>query len=442
MPFPLKESNRLEFKEELPSRRQILKTVVAFSNLHGGRLMIGIRDDGEVVGFKEDPQDLMERLSQMVYDGCSPTLIPRFHLENHDGKQVVVLEVSPGTNKPYRLKNEENGVYVRVGNTTLKATPDIVEELHWQTQRRSFDSMPRYGVQCDELNQKAILDILRRKRIPDGRVIPTQMYTSLQLHHTENGTCCPSNAAVLLFHPNPQVYFSEAFTICTVFKGTSGRDIIKTQDCEGPILEQLEQVYSFLLRNLEVGLRVDGSLQHTQRHEIPIVAIREALINAFVHRNYNTLAPVKVAIYDDRLEIFSPGEFPGPIDPDHIAMGVTYLRNPVLARWFREAGHMEKLGSGLPTIFRLYREAELSPPSVGEVQRNVKVVLPRTRSTGLGDEDRILSLLQSRGPLSISSINDELTQLSRATLGRKLKAMVKDETILSEGKGRALRYSC
>ncbi len=93
-------------------------------------------------------------------------------------------------------------------------------------------------------------------------------------------------------------------------------------------------------------------------------------------------------------------------------------------------------------LFRLYREAELSPPSVGEVQRNVKVVLPRTRSTGLGDEDRILSLLQSRGPLSISSINDELTQLSRATLGRKLKAMVIDGTILSEGKGRALRYSC
>jgi len=183
-----------------------------------------------VVGVDEDPQDLMEMLSQMIYDKCSPTLLPRIYVENYDGVVVVVLEVSSGSNKPYRMKGDERGVYIRVGNTTLRATADIIEELRWQTQGKGYDEMPCYGAKVEDLQLGRIVDILRRKRVPDATVIPQGIYRSLKLHLEENGQIYPTNGSVLLFHGEPQLLFSEASTICTVFAGISGRDIVKTHD--------------------------------------------------------------------------------------------------------------------------------------------------------------------------------------------------------------------
>jgi ATP-dependent DNA helicase RecG len=436
----LKESNRLEFKEKITNSRQVLKTVVAFANLHGGRLMIGVKDNGEIKGVESDPQDLMEQLSQMIYTGCTPALIPRFYIESHQDRQIVVCEVSSSGHKPYRVKGEENGVYVRVGNTSFRATQDIVEELHWQTQGRSFDSMPNYGILISELEEKNILSVLQRKRIPEASSIPEGIYQSMRLHHEENGSLFPTHAAVLLFHPQPQDFFSEAMTICSVFRGTSGREVLKTQDMEGSLFDQLEQVYEFILKNLSHTLRVGEELKNIRTHEIPPLAIREALVNAYVHRNYHILSPIKVAIYDDRVEIFSPGEFPGPIDPNHIDMGVTYIRNPAIARWFRESGEMEKLGSGLSTIFKEYEDAGLSKPTLREIQRNVKIILPRIPTVGLNDEDKILGYIQSYGPSGASSIHEQLMHVSKATLGRKLKKMVESGLLVTRGQGKALKY--
>ncbi|MBF0196813.1 MAG: putative DNA binding domain-containing protein [Planctomycetes bacterium] len=402
--------------------------------------MVGVKDDGEVEGITKDPQDLIEQLSQIVYTGCSPTLIPRFYIENYEDRQVVVCEVSSGTNKPYRVKAEENGVYVRVGNTSLKANQDIVEELHWQAQGRSFDGMPNYRVLSSELVEGDILSILKRKRLPEASSIPKKLFNTMHLHHEENGSTYPTHAAVLLFHPQPQLFFSEAMTICSVFKGISGRDILSTQDMEGPLFEQLENVYEFVLKHLSYELRVNGKLNNTRSCEIPPIAIREALVNAYVHRNYHILSPVKIAIYDDRIEIFSPGEFPGPIDPENIDMGITYLRNPVLARWFRESGQMEKLGSGLPTIFKEYENAGLCRPTLREVQRNVKIILPRVPAMGLHDEDQILRYIQNDGPSGASAIHGQLMHISKATLGRKLKKMVESGVLKTQGLGKALKY--
>ena len=433
------ESTCLEFKEKVPAKRQFLKTVIAFANLHGGRILFGVRDDGEVIGIEDDPQDLMEQLCKMVYDSSSPTIVPRMSIESYGDRRVVALEVSSGPNKPYRLKGEDLGVFIRVGNMTLKATQDIIQELQWQTQGRSYDEMPCHGASIDELMDEHILKIIQRKRIPHADSIPKKIYGSLKLHHEENGMVYPTQGAVLMFHPEPQQSFSEAFTICSIFAGTSGREIIATLDIEGNIFEQLEQANAFILKHLQTKISIGSNLKHEVEYEIPPVAIREALINAFVHRNYHHQAPIKVAIYTDRLEIFSPGAFVGPMNPNTIEMGVTYIRNKVIARWFREAGFMEKLGSGLPTIFESYRKANLSLPSIVEVGQNVKVILPRTKSSPEPDERAIIQHIQNYGPKGISSLLP-IIGLPRSTLGRKLKMMVDENMLVSSGKGRSLIY--
>jgi ATP-dependent DNA helicase RecG len=433
------ESTSLEFKEKVPAKRQFLKTVIAFANLHGGKILFGVRDDGEVIGVEDDPQDLMEQLCKMVYDSSAPTIVPRMSIESYGDLRVVVLEVSSGPNKPYRLKGEDLGVFIRVGNMTLKATPEIIQELQWQTQGRSYDEMPCYGVSVDDLMNEQILKIIQRKRSPHANSISTNITSSLKLHQEENGKTYPTQGAVLMFHAEPQLYFSEAFTICSVFAGTVGREILSTLDLTGPIFEQLEQANAFILKNLQTKINIGTDLRHEVAYEIPPVAIREALINAFVHRNYHHQAPIKVAIYSDRIEIFSPGGFVGPMNPDAIEMGVTYIRNKVIARWFREAGLMEKLGSGLPTIFESYRQANLSLPSIAEVGQNVKVILPRTKSSPESEERVIIRQLQNYGPKSISDLLP-IVGLPRSTLGRKLSRMVSEKILVSSGKGRSLVY--
>lgn len=439
MKLQLKESNQLEFKEKLPSHKQVLKTVVGFANLHGGRIMVGVRDDGEVMGLDKDPQDLIELLSQLIYDSCSPTLMPRFYVENYGTKSVLVLEVSAGSNKPYRLKAVDQGIYIRVGNTTLKATQDIIEELQLQTLGKSYDEMPCYAAKETHLNKQEILEILKQKRIPNAKSIPQNLFKSMKLLHEDHGKLYPTNGAVLLFCKDMQDVFSESNTICSVFSGSKGRDILETRDFNGSLFTQLESCYEFILQHISQKISIK-SLKQNVEYRIPPVAIREALINAYVHRNYHIPSPIKIAVYEDRLEIFSPGEFIGPLDPEKIELGVSYIRNKVLARWFRENGLMEKLGSGLTTIFDEYEEAGLMKPTINEVSRNVKIILPMTKTIGSSDEEAIVQYIRKNGPLGITEIHESLPHLSRATVGRKLKLLVNEGSILTRGNARGVKY--
>jgi len=147
------------------------------------------------------------------------------------------------------------------------------------------------------------------------------------------------------------------------FQGNKGRNVIATTDCEGNLFEQFNRAFDFILSRLNRSFRIDG-VQRTEELEIPREAIREALLNAIVHRNYHNLAPTKVVIWSDRLEIFSSGSFPGPIDVENLRVGRTYLRNPIICRIFRETGYIEKLGSGFITILDSYQAMKLPRPQV------------------------------------------------------------------------------
>ena len=448
MKYPEQESSILKFKEAIPQNNQIAKTTIGFCNHKGGRIIIGIKDDSTIVGLtEEEASDAMEYLHKMIYESSSPPIIARMHLQKIAGKHILIIEVSPGMNKPYFIKSEglTKGTYIRVGRSTVRATPDIIEELTWSTKGRAYDAMPVYGAQIDALDRKKIQEFLKIRK--GAAKVPTDLDKALrsyQLITDEHTRTYPTVAGVLLFGKDPQMFYSEAFIIASRFAGIEGREALATRDCSGTLMEQYADAYHFIVSQLNRTFVIKGP-KRIEQLEIPEVAIREAVLNAVVHRNYAIKGPSKIAIYDNRVEIFSPGDFPGPLTVDNLLMGLTYIRNPAISKVFREAGYVEKLGSGIPTIFESYRKKGLRPPEIIEGPDYVKYILPRPRPGDIPVKvkndalEKILHLFESAVELSSGPIAAALN-IPRNTIVRKLNQLIEKNLIKKIGEGSKTRY--
>ena len=168
------------------------------------------------------------------------------------------------------------------------------------------------------------------------------------------------------------------------------------------------------------------------------------ILNALVHRDYFLPGPSKIAIFDDRIEIFSPGTFPGPLNAHNLEAGITYIRNFVISRILREAGYIEKLGSGFLTLFRTYREENLPPPVVSEGVGFIKCILPRRTlkiSSDITDspEQQVMKLLLIHNAIQAADVIRELS-ISRATATRLLKKLVDQGLLIKTGIGSATKY--
>ncbi|MBF0364446.1 MAG: putative DNA binding domain-containing protein [Oligoflexia bacterium] len=457
MKYPNEESGTLEFKRIIPENDQIIKTMIGFCNQNGGKLIIGVDSDGTIVGVADSQlQKMMEYIHKSIFEASCPPIIPLIYSQNFNDKMLIIIEVSFGTNKPYYKRSEglEKGSYLRLGRSTIRASADMIEELKWQSRGRSFDSMPVYHSKEDDLDKQKVIDFLIHKKssLSKRKTLPQELLSSYHLIEIEHVRTYVSTGGILLFGKRPQYFFPEAMIICSHFKGISGREAIASLDCTGTLFEQFETAYNFLLRRLDHSFSIRGS-KREEKLEIPEEALREVVLNAIVHRNYHINAPTKIAIYDNRVEIFSPGTFPGPLNTNNLRMGITYIRNGVLCKIFREAKLIEKLGTGFITLFESYERRKLPSPQVIEGENFIKCILPRKTNSPssstqnfdnkdkdeLSDSEQILHLLERTKEISISDVISSL-HLSRATAGRRLTELTSKGTLKKFGKGKATRY--
>lgn len=442
MKYPGTESSTLEFKERIPEKQQIVKTILGFCNLYGGRLVIGVSDDGSVKGIPDEKVEVViETVSASILDSCSPRIVPQVYSQRLGERLVVIVEVSSGMNKPYFLASAgmAKGTFVRIGNRTIRATQETIEELQWQSRGRAFDELAVYDAGVGDLDLERVAKTLGSGG--KSGVTPSDRFLrSYKICVSEHARTYPSVGGVLLFGREPQKFLSEAFVICTHFSGTNGRKVLATRDCAGNLFEQFNVAYEFVIGRLNRAFEVEGK-KRKEILEIPEVALREALVNAVVHRNYNIASSIKVGVFDDRIEIFSPGIFPGPIDPNRLEMGITYIRNVVVAKAFRAAGYIEKLGSGLITILDSYAKRGLQRPQIAEGNGFVKCVLPRKkgREKSRGISEEIRSLFRVADEISVGDVIREL-HLSRATASRRLRELVDKGMLNRVGRGRGSRY--
>ncbi len=467
MKYSQQESTILEFKRELPQNEQIIKTIIGFCNHKGGRLVIGVDNDGTIIGVDSDKiQGVLEYVEKSVYEATHPAIIPLVYTQTIGEKLLLIIEVFPGNNKPYFLKSEgaSKGVYIRIGRSTMRADPETIQELSWQSRGLPSDQIPVFQAGVQDLDEQKIRDFFHYKRVP-VKSIPAKSTGALDklllnYHFAahEQARLYPTVAGILLFGKNPQHFFPQAYIVCTHFSAPSiaNSKTLATRDFSGTIIEQVEAAFDFVLQRLSRSSVVKG-LRRVETLEIPEKAFREVLINTIAHRNYHLSSPIKIALFPDRIEVYSPGDFPGPLTPQNLLMGLSFIRNDAICKTLKEMGIIEAFGTGFTTLFESYHAYGLPKPDVIEGENYVKCILPREqitmrsvspkRSTVEKRNDRekcdaiesILKLFHTATEITINDIIERL-YLTRATAGRRLNELAAKKIIKKIGSGRSTRY--
>ena len=360
------ESRNVEFKVTLPKESEkYTKSIVAFANTQGGKLIFGVDDETrKVVGIDEDELfRMMDSISNAISDSCRPQIVPNIEPQTVDAKTVIVVTVTPGANRPYYLKSKgkDKGTFIRVAGTSRPAYPEKVKELELEGARIYWDELTCIGYEVtDEMVKKLCDDILRFRNkmgLPKRDVTLTQLI-NWKLLKKENDSLMASNAFALMTSD----YFSFSKTQCAVFRGTERTVFLDKREFSGPIYEQIVEATDFVLRNIRLGATIDG-LVRKESYELPLEAIREMIINAHCHRNLMDDSCIQVAIYDDRLEVTSPGGLYNGLTYEELMNGHSKIRNRAIANVFNKMGLVESWGTGVKRILCAARDYGLPTPS-------------------------------------------------------------------------------
>lgn len=329
------EGKTLEFKRELSSAEPFLKAVVAFANTAGGIVLFGVEDrTRRVVGIKE-PLAIEARLANLVSDAIRPRVAPDIELMPWRKTQVVAVRVYPSPLRPHYVKalGPEQGVFVRVGSSNRAADRSMIEELRRLAGSRAFDEEPMPALDSEAIDFRAASELfapVRRLSRRDLAVLGV-----VAQHH---GKTVPSTGGVLLFGRERRRWFPDAYIQAGRFAGEDRTRIRDSVEIRSHLPQAPEEALAFLRKHEAVALDIRGA-RHEERWPVPLVAAREAIINALVHADYAQRgAPIRVSVFDDRLEVESPGLLPFGLTVDDILRGVSKLRNRVIGRVFKELG--------------------------------------------------------------------------------------------------------
>lgn len=381
------ESVNIEFKRTIPERKEnFLKTVSAFSNTSGGTIIFGIDDKTlEVVGIDGDIYKLQDSIINSISDSIEPLISPSINVQTIEEKTVIVLEIFPTNHTPCFLKSKgkENGTFIRIGATSRPADFYSLRELELNGIRSSFDSQKSVNLMNDKahFNSQSTLNLCLQiqKRIESAGIhnitVTERTLESLGVLKNINGELAPTNAYAIL--TSSDFYdFSRCGIRCACFKGTDKSIFLDKLDCSGVIFEQVEQALNFILRNLKVGIKFVG-MQGIDDFEIPVNALREAIVNAVVHRSYMIEEPTQIAIYDDRVEIVSPGRLVAGLSLESALNGKSVSRNPVIAKVFRFMKLMEEWGSGFRRMYQECKDAKIKIPKFQENELDCSITFER-----------------------------------------------------------------
>jgi len=358
------EGRRLEFKRELPQKDQIIKTAIAFCNTVGGTIFIGIENETKkVIGIPEsDIFAMEEKVSQIIFDNCYPAILPEVGIYNIEDKLILVITIYPGSNLPYyhRVKGKQAGVYIRVGSSNKLADENKIIELEYKKRNISYDSLPIYDYSENLPKLNSFIEFYKQNT---NRSISESDLVSLELMKKERKRLFPTNTYLLFCdYEYRKTHFPFAQIECARFKGTTPSEFLDQFTCQSPIFLQPDEAMNFVKRNIAKGSVIKGTYRE-DRWEYPLIAIREAIINAVVHRDYSILgSDIKLAIFDDMIEITSPGGLMPSFDIYDLGNNPSEIRNRTIAPVFKDCGLIEKWGSGFKKIIeelRNYPELEM-----------------------------------------------------------------------------------
>lgn len=414
----LPEGKTLEFKRDLSSSQAVLKTIVAFANTAGGTLLVGVEDKSRHVRGVREPLDLEERLANLISDSVVPRLVPELEVLPWRRTQVLAVRVYPSPSRPHYLKREglEGGVYVRVGSTNRRADRELVEELGRFARGEAFDEQPMPDLDSEALDFRVASESFAPVRKLQRRDLET-----LRLVTTHQGRSVPTVGGVLLFGKDRDRHFPDAWIQAGRFRGADRARIVDRAEIRSFPVQAIEEAIAFVQKHALHGAEI-GAVRRRERWNLPPVAVREAVVNAVAHADYAQRgAPIRVAIFDDRLEVENPGLLPFGLTVEDLPRGISKLRNRVIGRVFHSLGLIEQWGSGVQRMTAACRDAGLAEPVFEELATRFRVTISseRSRRPALDETDQaILDALAVGKGLLTSEVAKRIGLTPRATRTR------------------------
>ena len=431
------EGKTLEFKQDLSSPKNILKTLTAFANTAGGILLIGIEDGSRAVLGLENPLDEEERLCSLIADSIEPRLAPSVDLVHWKGRTLLEVEVYPSALRPHWLKSlgMEDGVLVRVGTTNRRADGALTAEMRRSALNLSYDEEPMPDINPEALDLRVASGLFAGLRDWNESAAET---LNLVIRH--QGRLVPTVGGVLLFGSVRERFFPDAWIQCGRFGGTDKARILDQGEIRNHLPLALNDAFEFVKKHASRAAEF-GKLRRKDVWNVPLEAVREALTNAIVHADYSqTGAPIRVAIFDDRIEIENPGLLAGGLTISDVREGVSKLRNRVIGRVFKELNLIEQWGSGFQRMAASCREMNLPEPTLEELAFRFRVTfsLHRVAAQPQGDDTdrKIMELIRASeadGGTSTQYLSQAVGISTRAMRDR-LARLTKAGRIVAVGK--------
>lgn len=437
------EGKTLEFKQDLSSPLGILRTMVAFANTAGGTIVLGVEDKTKYICGVTEPLLLEEKLSNLVNDCVVPQLLPEIEMMPWRDTYLIIVQVFPSSVRPHYLKKHglEKGCYVRIGSSNRLADSVIRAELQRVRVADSFDKTPMSELSSEEIDFRAISELFISEKVLKKVDLETMdLITQYQSKKV------PTTGGIILFGKNRLKYFPDAWVQLGRFQGLTKTKIIDTQEITLYPIFAIEEVMNFVKKHALRGIHIPGNSSKTKslsRHEsywsVPLTAVREALINAVVHADYAQQgSPIRLAIFDDRIEIENPGLLLFGLTIDEIKQGISKLRNRVIGQIFHRLGLIERWGSGIQRIIVTCQEAGFSEPLFEEIGTHFRVTLftEVINKPSLNESDKaiMIALQEHNNGLSTKEVAAMIKKSQRATRMRLIH-LIEKGLVIEIGKG-------
>ena len=412
----MQEDPHTEFKEKVSNG--IARAAVAFSNTEGGTIYVGISDEGEVVGI-EDADDTSIRCAQILNDTVRPdiTMTSRISQTIIEGKDIVKIDVSEGPEKPYYLREKglkAEGVYIRRGTTNIPVSEETLKVMLHRPRSRSYES-------TISLRQDLTFDFTGAVFSKKGLKFGLEQMKSLRMVDSGRFT----NLAFML---------SDQFDVpvkAALFQDEFKDVFLDRAEFNGSVLEQYDGILRFIAGHNTKMSVIDG-IDRKDTTAYPIVAVREAVLNALVHRDYSMQGTILINMYPDKLTISSPGGLNEIYSIEDLKTGISSTRNPGLANIFYRLGYIEAYGTGIPRIMKQYLHK--GEPTIKVSDALFFISLPSM----ISGKDRLESLLSEKDLITRSDLED--IGYSRAAAIDALNTLMEQEKIEKVGAGRSTRY--
>lgn len=432
------EGQTIEFKESFT--HSIVQDIVAFANSIGGRIFIGIDNNGKIKGINVS-NTLKSQITDLAKN-CDPQILVNLQiLEN-----VLIINVEEGVNKPYQCKD---GFFLRQGPNTQKLKRDQIIQFSISESKIRFDT---------QLNNEFIYPKDFSKETFE-RYLETIKFTStyktedilvnLGVAHKKSSKLVFNNAGVLLFAKEPCKFFQSAYVDAVVFKGTERVDVIDRKTFKSGLFENLNSARVYLQEHLNVKYKYREDWKRENIYELPLDALREAVANALMHRDYFvTGANISVSIFDDRVEIVSPGGLPKPLTTKDLGK-MSKRRNEIIADLFSRLDYVEKLGTGINKMRNWMKEAGLKNPVIETdgfftitFYRHVTENVAKMSLKDVPKKERqeyILNKIKSKEPFTLITIAKELN-VKKRTIDRDINELKEGNKIKFIGSRRSGYY--